>query len=61
MPQAGNRVEDFVPIVDPLLCSGAINDAAFHNNDRPGIMLAGAMRSYVNRFAVTIRHCPLYQ
>lgn len=37
-----------------LLCSGAIErPIAFHNNDRPGIMLAGAIRSYVNRFAVT--------
>ncbi len=26
---------------------------AFGNNDRPGIMLAGAVRSYVNRFGVT--------
>jgi sarcosine oxidase subunit alpha len=26
---------------------------AFENNDRPGIMLAGAMRSYANRWAVT--------
>jgi sarcosine oxidase subunit alpha len=26
---------------------------AFENNDRPGIMLAGAMRAYANRFAAT--------
>ncbi|MEJ6389435.1 sarcosine oxidase subunit alpha family protein [Gymnodinialimonas ulvae] len=26
---------------------------AFENNDRPGIMLAGAMRTYANRFAAT--------
>ena len=26
---------------------------AFGNNDRPGIMLAGAVRAYVNRYAVT--------
>ncbi|MEM7074470.1 MAG: sarcosine oxidase subunit alpha family protein [Pseudomonadota bacterium] len=26
---------------------------AFANNDRPGLMLAGAVRSYVNRFGVT--------
>lgn len=36
-----------------LLCAGAIErPIAFENNDRPGIMLAGAMRSYANRFAV---------
>lgn len=37
-----------------LLCAGAIErPIAFENNDRPGIMLAGAMRSYANRWAVT--------
>ena len=37
-----------------LLCAGAIERSiAFGNNDRPGIMLAGAVRSYANRFAVT--------
>ena len=25
---------------------------AFANNDRPGVMLAGAVRAYVNRFGV---------
>ena len=36
-----------------LLCSGATERSiAFGNNDRPGIMLAGAVRSYVNRFGV---------
>ncbi len=29
---------------------------AFENNDRPGIMLASAMRSYANRWAVTPAH-----
>ncbi len=34
-----------------LLAAGATERAiAFGNNDRPGIMLAGAVRSYVNRF-----------
>ncbi len=37
-----------------LLCAGATERSiAFGNNDRPGIMLAGAMRSYANRFGVT--------
>ncbi|MEM6659928.1 MAG: 2Fe-2S iron-sulfur cluster-binding protein, partial [Pseudomonadota bacterium] len=37
-----------------LLCAGATERSiAFENNDRPGIMLAGAMRTYANRFAVT--------
>ncbi len=36
-----------------LLCAGAIErPVSFENNDRPGIMLAGAVRTYVNRFAV---------
>ncbi len=36
-----------------LLCAGATERSiAFGNNDRPGVMLAGAVRSYVNRFAV---------
>ncbi|WP_416688147.1 sarcosine oxidase subunit alpha family protein [Candidatus Pseudothioglobus sp. Uisw_041] len=37
-----------------ILCAGAIERSiAFGNNDRPGIMLASAVRSYANRFAVT--------
>lgn len=37
-----------------VLCAGAIErPIAFENNDRPGIMLAGAMRAYANRWAVT--------
>lgn len=37
-----------------LLCAGAIErPIAFENNDRPGIMLAGAIRSYANRWAAT--------
>ena len=36
-----------------LLCAGATERSmAFGNNDRPGVMLAGAVRSYVNRFGV---------
>ncbi|WP_299988909.1 sarcosine oxidase subunit alpha family protein [uncultured Ruegeria sp.] len=37
-----------------LLCAGASErPIAFENNDRPGIMLASALRSYANRFAAT--------
>ncbi|WP_146586595.1 sarcosine oxidase subunit alpha family protein [Puniceibacterium confluentis] len=37
-----------------LLCAGAIErPIAFANNDRPGIMLGGAMRAYANRWAAT--------
>ncbi len=35
-----------------ILAGGAIErPIAFPNNDRPGVMMAGAVRSYVNRFA----------
>ncbi len=37
-----------------VLAAGAIErGVAFPNNDRPGVMLAGAVRAYANRFAVT--------
>ncbi len=37
-----------------ILCAGAIErPIAFENNDRPGIMLAGSLRAYANRFAAT--------
>ncbi len=37
-----------------LLCSGATERSiAFGDNDRPGIMLAGAARAYLNRFGVS--------
>lgn len=40
-----------------LLCAGATErPIAFENNDRPGIMLAGAMRAYANRWAATPAH-----
>jgi len=36
-----------------ILCAGATERSmAFGNNDRPGVMLAGAVRTYVNRFGV---------
>jgi len=37
-----------------ILCAGATErPIAFENNDRPGIMMAGAVRAYVNRWAAT--------
>lgn len=37
-----------------VLATGAMERViAFPNNDRPGIMMAGAVRSYANRFAVS--------
>jgi heterotetrameric sarcosine oxidase alpha subunit len=37
-----------------ILCSGATERSiVFENNDRPGIILSGAIRNYVNRWAVT--------
>jgi methylglutamate dehydrogenase subunit C len=40
-----------------ILTAGATErPIAFENNDRPGIMLAGAMRTYANRWAVTPGH-----
>ena len=36
-----------------ILCAGALERGiAFPNNDRPGIMMAGAVRAYVNRWGV---------
>ncbi|WP_322866540.1 sarcosine oxidase subunit alpha family protein [Aquicoccus sp. G2-2] len=36
-----------------VLAAGALErPVAFRNNDRPGIMMAGAVRAYVNRYAV---------
>jgi sarcosine oxidase subunit alpha len=36
-----------------ILCAGATErPIAFGNNDRPGVMLAGAVRAYVNRWGV---------
>jgi len=37
-----------------LLCAGATErPIGFENNDRPGIMLAGSLRAYANRWAAT--------
>lgn len=38
-----------------ILCAGATErPIAFVNNDRPGIMMAGAMRAYANRWAAAV-------
>jgi sarcosine oxidase subunit alpha len=38
-----------------ILCGGATErPIAFENNDRPGIMLAGALRAYANRWGVRV-------
>ena len=35
-----------------MLAAGALErPIAFGNNDRPGVMLAGAARTYINRYA----------
>ena len=52
---AGKPLECFWRIVAKraVLCAGALErPIAFPNNDRPGIMLASAVRSYVNRWGV---------
>ena len=52
---AGKPLECFWRIVAKraILCAGALErPIAFPNNDRPGIMLASAVRSYVNRWGV---------
>ena len=39
-----------------ILCAGALErPIAFPNNDRPGIMMASAVRSYLNRWGVLFR------
>ena len=53
---AGAPVETFWRIVArrAILAAGAIErPIAFPDNDRPGVMLAGAVRSYLNRYGVT--------
>ncbi|WP_305016864.1 hypothetical protein [Mycobacterium tuberculosis] len=38
-----------------ILAGGATErPIAFENNDRPGIMLAGALRAYANRWGVKV-------
>lgn len=53
--RAGRPVECFWRIVAKrsVLAAGAIErPVAFRNNDRPGIMTAGAVRTYLNRYGV---------
>ncbi len=53
--RAGKPLECFWRIVAKrsILCAGALErPIAFPNNDRPGIMMASAVRSYVNRWNV---------
>ncbi|WP_294220953.1 sarcosine oxidase subunit alpha family protein [uncultured Shimia sp.] len=52
---SGRPLECFWRIVAKrtILCTGAIErPIAFRNNDRPGIMSAAAVRTYVNRYGV---------
>lgn len=54
-PKAGKPVACFWRIVAKraILCAGALErPIAFPNNDRPGIMMASAVRAYVNRWGV---------
>ena len=57
LPRAGKRpLETFWRIVAKrsILAAGALErPVAFANNDRPGIMTAGAVRTYLNRFGVS--------
>jgi sarcosine oxidase subunit alpha len=44
-----------------VLCAGAIErPIAFPNNDRPGVMLAGAVRAYLHRWAVAGRRVAVF-
>ena len=56
LPDAGNRPRQILWRIyskRALLTAGATERSiAFGNNDRPGVMLAGAVRSYVNRYGV---------
>ncbi|MER9177455.1 sarcosine oxidase subunit alpha family protein [Mesorhizobium sp. M0955] len=58
LPQLGDRVRQTlwrITAKRAVLAAGATErPIAFANNDRPGIMLAGAMRAYANRWAA----CP---
>ncbi|MGD9294280.1 MAG: sarcosine oxidase subunit alpha family protein [Roseobacter sp.] len=54
-PEAGRPRETFWRIVAKraILAAGALErQIAFANNDRPGIMTAGAVRAYLNRWGV---------
>ena len=57
LPKSGKRpLETFWRIVAKraILAAGALErPVAFANNDRPGIMTAGAVRTYLNRYGVS--------
>ncbi len=55
VPRTGAPIECFwrITAVRTVLCAGALErPIAFENNDRPGIMMAGAVRAYLNRWGV---------
>jgi heterotetrameric sarcosine oxidase alpha subunit len=55
VPRSGAPLECFwrITAARTVLCAGALErPIAFENNDRPGIMMAGAVRAYVNRWGV---------
>ncbi|MEM8987083.1 MAG: sarcosine oxidase subunit alpha family protein [Pseudomonadota bacterium] len=56
LPDAGGRARQTLWRVyakSAILCAGAAErPIAFGNNDRPGVMLAGAVRAFANRWAV---------
>ena len=59
-PQADLPRECFWRIVarQTVLAAGALErPVAFRNNDRPGIMLASAIRTYLNRYGVAAGQC----
>ncbi len=42
-----------------VLATGAVErPLVFHQNDRPGILLAGAMRTFLHRYGVLVGACP---
>ncbi len=56
LPTSGNKPRQVLWRVyskRAVLCAGATERSiAFGNNDRPGVMLAGAVRAYANRYGV---------
>lgn len=60
LPDAGGKPRQIrwrIYARQSILCAGATErGVAFANNDRPGVMLAGAVRAYVNRWAVKPGH-----
>jgi methylglutamate dehydrogenase subunit C len=55
VPRSGAPLECFwrITAARTVLCAGALErPIAFENNDRPGIMMGGAVRAYLNRWGV---------